>query len=132
MQNRKRERARLFKNFNYKRFKINRTFVQGLPIKLGTPTKLESRRRGFESRVYVSLITRTSRLPGYRRNHVSGTANRRVRRFASVSSEIFASLPGFHTLSLVRKYRLYVRWKEVCSSLRLRFHGEGARWTLLK
>jgi len=66
MQNRRRERARLSKNFNYERFKINRTFVQGLPIKLGTPTKLESRRRGFESRVFVPVITRTSRLPGYR------------------------------------------------------------------
>jgi len=45
-----------------KRFEINRTFIQGLPIKSETPTKLESRRRGLEPRVYVPVITRTSRL----------------------------------------------------------------------
>ena len=39
------------------------------------------------------------------RNHVSGTAARRVQRFPNVSPEILASLPGFDTLPLVCTYR---------------------------
>ena len=40
-----------------------------------------------------------------RRNQVSGTAERRVRRFPNVSPEILASLPGINTLPLVCTYR---------------------------
>ena len=93
--------------------------VEGACARISTPSGVQRRRVERRTPGLNSVLGGGGGV-GWR-NHVSGTAARRVRRFPNVSPEILASLPGFDTLPLVCTYRR----ASLCPSTAPRGRGRG-------